>query len=80
MGGTAGLSGMMYGAEVSGIADSMLEKQRAAIAKASSAPGAGKNVATSLWLHDVAMKRRPLGGACNKSLIQQVINLINKCD
>ena len=54
---TAGLSGMLYSADTSGVADTMLDKQRNAIASAASAPGAGKNKTVSLWLHDCAGNR-----------------------
>ena len=49
---TAGLSGMLYGAEITGISNSMLKRQRSVIAAASSAPGASNCPLTSLWLHD----------------------------
>ena len=45
---------MCYGQDITGVADSMLKTQQRVINKAASAPGAGKNLATSLWLHDVA--------------------------
>jgi hypothetical protein len=54
---TAGLSGMLYGADISGISDSMLDKQRSAIATAVSAHGCGKNKVMSLWLHDCTGNR-----------------------
>ena len=43
---------MMYGADTSGISDSMLDSQRAAAASMASAPGAGKQKDVLLWHAD----------------------------
>jgi len=45
---TAGLTGMLYGADTCGVSDTMLDQQRTAIAAAISAPGSGKNKVLSL--------------------------------
>ena len=46
---TAGNPGMMYSADITGVADSMLHKQRSLAARTSSAPGAGKNPVIANW-------------------------------
>jgi hypothetical protein len=51
---TAGLSGMMCGADTIGVSNTMIDQQRTAIAAAISAPGAGMNKLISLWLDDCA--------------------------
>ena len=51
---TAGISGMLFGAEISGVSDSMLKDQRTVISMAASAPAAGKSPLMTLWLQDCA--------------------------
>ena len=48
----AGNPSMMYGADTSGVSDSLLERQRCSAAAASSAPGAGKQKDVLLWQAD----------------------------
>ena len=48
----AGNPAMLYGAETSGVSDSMLEAQRCSAAAAASAPGAGKQKDVLLWQAD----------------------------
>ena len=50
----AGISGMLYGANFTGIYDTILKEQRSVISAASSAPTAEKNPMMSIWLHDCA--------------------------
>ena len=48
---TAGQMSMLYGADTSGVSDSMLKEQRVTIAAAHSAPGGGKNPTMVNWMH-----------------------------
>ena len=50
--GVAGNTAMMYGADTSGVSDSLLEKQRCSAAANVSAAGAGKQKDMVLWLAD----------------------------
>ena len=49
---TAGLPGLLYSADISGVSDSMLKQQRSAIARIASSTTAGKNPLVTLWAID----------------------------
>jgi len=54
---TAGLTGMLYGAEVTGVATTMLHQQRSAICSAAHAQNAGRNPLMALWVHDCEVRK-----------------------
>ena len=49
---SAGIPGMLYSADITGVADSMLKTQRSLAARTASAPGAGKNPTIANWIQD----------------------------
>ena len=48
---------MTYGQDISGVSNSMLLQQRRIAAKASAAPGSGKDLNLSLWIEDFSGRR-----------------------